>query len=294
MTYPLHIPQHLPALVGINEAHLLSQLRYLINLGKDDGISTDDDGRLWLAKKYSAWAEIFSWIKADTIGRLFNKLKRLGYLDIRQCRATNCFSLTAAGAALFDDYTPNIEGRKVSVPQSSKQGQSPSQTRKKAANNTETFRPSSIYNINNLIKDSSNHTGTTKEQDSDPHSIIGSAFGVVNHYDTSTDASWLFCQGEYELQLGKNTYAMWIADLQFVSFSDGTLTLLARNRNHQYWLTHNKAQNIIRKYSEIRRCAVNALQLVNPYTEPVTIQRRPQPPTLPTGPHVTLKPALAV
>lgn len=309
MTYALQIPQHLPSIVGINEAHILSQLRHLINLGKDDGLSVDDDGRSWLAKRYSAWAKIFNWLSEDRIGRLFNKLKRLGYLDIRQRRATNCFALTASGTALFDDYTPpklpETETRCFTDPQSPSHVKSPSQTRRNTVPDSANHRPFSIYNINNLIKDSNNQGDSiTKENDD----LLPPTTPFSRHYEPPAHPSanqcppgktstykdwWLSCQGQLELQLNRATYDTWLADTKFYSFEDEQLTLYCRNSYSANVISTRFAQSIMKTYSGMTRVSVNSLRLITHGHPATTVQRhQPNPPTPTPPPHVKLKPAL--
>lgn len=70
-------------------------------------------------------------------------------------------------------------------------------------------------------------------------------------WETTFDTAWQGLQGQYQAS-NRAAYENWIADTQFVSCTDDTLTLLTRNHYAQEWIANRMGQSILRNYQKYR------------------------------------------
>ena len=98
-------------------------------------------------------------------------------------------------------------------------------------------------------------------------------------WETSLDLAWQGLQGQYQLQLNRGTYETWIADIKFVSCTDGTLTLLTRNHYAQEWIANRMGQSILQNYQKYRigssyptSMQIDTLKLVCSGSESIIVQ----------------------
>lgn len=66
--------------LGLNEALVLQQINYWIEINKKSG-NNYHDGKYWTYNSIRAWQEKdFDYLSVDTVKRTFSKLEKAGYL----------------------------------------------------------------------------------------------------------------------------------------------------------------------------------------------------------------------
>lgn len=66
--------------IGLNEALVLQQINYWIEINKRSG-NNYFEGRYWTYNSIRAWHENdFDYMSIDTVKRTFSKLEKMGYL----------------------------------------------------------------------------------------------------------------------------------------------------------------------------------------------------------------------
>lgn len=68
---PLQALPSLAKLIGLNEALVLQQLHYLLNISKNYR-----NGHKWIYNSFEQWQEVFSWWSVRTIQRVFSSLEK--------------------------------------------------------------------------------------------------------------------------------------------------------------------------------------------------------------------------
>lgn len=78
---PLQVLPTLAALIGLNEAIILQQVHYWLNIAqKSKDTRKKKDGKWWVYNTYKDWKENFPWWSVDTIKRTINRLEEAGLL----------------------------------------------------------------------------------------------------------------------------------------------------------------------------------------------------------------------
>ena len=77
---PILANKALPRELGLNEALVLQQINYRIEINKKSGNNYHDD-KYWTYNSIRAWQENdFDYLSVDTVKRTFSKLEKVGYL----------------------------------------------------------------------------------------------------------------------------------------------------------------------------------------------------------------------
>lgn len=99
-THPLVVDKHLAAILGLNEAIVLQQVHYWIEINKKNN-NNFHDGRYWTYNTINDWQEEFPFWSAETVKRIFKRLRK------RNLVITNNYNKIKRDRTLW--YTINYE-----------------------------------------------------------------------------------------------------------------------------------------------------------------------------------------
>lgn len=79
--HPLVIDKKLAKIIGLNQAMILQQVHYWLELNKKNKINLHE-GRHWTYNTINEWQEEFPFWSKETVKRAFNKLRDLGIIQV--------------------------------------------------------------------------------------------------------------------------------------------------------------------------------------------------------------------
>lgn len=74
--HPIVLDKHMASVLGLNEAIVLQQVHYWIELNKKEGRNFHE-GRYWTYNTYEEWNEQFPFWSKETIKRVFKRLRNM-------------------------------------------------------------------------------------------------------------------------------------------------------------------------------------------------------------------------
>ncbi len=74
--HPIVLDKHMAAIIGLNEAIVLQQVHYWIQLNKKEGRNFHE-GRYWTYNTYEEWHDQFPFWSKETIKRVFRRLRNM-------------------------------------------------------------------------------------------------------------------------------------------------------------------------------------------------------------------------
>lgn len=77
--HPLVVDKYLAKILGLNEAIVLQQINYWLEINKKKN-NNFHEGRYWTYNTISDWQEEFPFWSKDTVNRIFNKLRKMNIL----------------------------------------------------------------------------------------------------------------------------------------------------------------------------------------------------------------------